>query len=86
MIEAHAGQARSIDFGRCDMRNQGLVRSKADLGCVPRPLPYAFFPKAPRNISSEVLSGPAKILSAVWKRLPLPVTRVLGEALYRYMA
>jgi hypothetical protein len=86
MIEAHTGSARSIDFGRCDMRNQGLVRSKAELGCVARPLPYAFFPAAPRNISSEVLSGPAKILSTVWKRLPLSVTRVIGEALYRYMA
>lgn len=86
MIEAHAGKAASMDFGRCDMRNQGLVRSKADLGCVSRPLPYAFFPTAPRNISSEVLSGPANVVSAVWKRLPLPVTRVLGEALYRYMA
>jgi len=86
MIEAHAGQVSSIDFGRCDTRNQGLVRSKAEIGCVSRPLPYAFFPVAPRSISSEVLSGPAKVLSTVWKRLPLPVTRVLGEALYRYMA
>jgi len=86
MLEAHAGKAAAIDFGRCDMRNQGLVRSKADIGCVVRPLPYAFYPSAPRNISSEVLSGPAKVLSSVWKRLPLPVTRVLGEVLYRYMA
>jgi hypothetical protein len=86
MIEAHAGRARSLDLGRCDNRNQGLVRSKVELGCVARPLPYAFFPRAPRSISSEVLSGPAKVLSTVWKRLPLPVTRVLGEALYRYMA
>lgn len=86
MIEAYAGEAESIDFGRCDMRNQGLVRSKSELGCVSHPLPYAFFPKAPRNISSEVLSGPAKLVSGIWKRLPLPVTRVLGEAFYRYMA
>jgi hypothetical protein len=68
------------------MRNQGLVRSKSELGCVARPLPYAFFPEAPHNVSSEVLHGPAKILSTVLKRLPLPVTRVIGEALYRYMA
>ena len=86
MIEAYADKAASIDFGRCDMRNQGLVRSKSELGCVARPLPYAFFPKAPRNISSEVLSGPAKLASLIWKRLPLPVTRMLGEALYRYLA
>jgi GNAT acetyltransferase-like protein len=86
MLEACAGEVDSIDFGRCDNRNQGLVRSKVELGCVSRPLPYAFFPKAPRNISSEVLSGPARLVSMIWKRLPLPVTRVLGEALYRYMA
>ena len=85
MIEAHAARAAAIDFGRCDNRNAGLVRSKADVGCVARPLPYAFFPSAPRQISSEVLSGPAKIVSSLWKRLPLPVTRVLGAALYRYM-
>ena len=86
MIDAHADHLGLIDFGRCDTRNQGLTRSKIELGCVQRPLPYAFYPIAPRSISSEVLSGPAKVLSTVWKRLPLPVTRVLGEALYRYMA
>jgi hypothetical protein len=85
MIEAHAGRAASMDFGRCDLRNQGLLRSKAELGCVMHPLPYAFFPRAPRHVSAEILSGPAKVLSAVWKRLPLSVTRVLGEAVYRYL-
>jgi hypothetical protein len=86
MIEAHAQRAATMDFGRCDVRNQGLTRSKVDVGCVSRPLPYAFYPKAPRHVSSEVLSGPAKIVSSIWKRLPLPVTRVIGELLYRYMA
>jgi len=86
LIEAYAGKAATMDFGRCDMRNQGLVRSKAEIGCVSRPVPYAYFPKAPRQVSSEVLTGPAKLASVILKRLPLPVTRVLGEALYRYMA
>ena len=86
MIEAYAGKVASIDLGRCDMRNQGLVRSKVEIGCVAHALSYAFFPKVPPNISSEVLNGPRKVASEVWKRLPLRVTRVLGEALYRYMA
>jgi hypothetical protein len=86
LLEAYAEKATSMDFGRCDTRNQGLVRSKSELGCEPRALPYAFFPKAPNHVSSEVLSGPARLASVVWKRLPLPVTRVLGEALYRYIA
>ncbi|HLX37155.1 MAG TPA: GNAT family N-acetyltransferase, partial [Candidatus Binataceae bacterium] len=80
VIEAYAEKAASMDLGRCDIRNQGLVRSKIDLGCESRALPYAFFPKVQRNVSSEVLSGPARMVSAVWKRLPLPMTRVLGEA------
>ena len=86
VLEEHAGNADSMDFGRCDTRNHGLIRSKTELGCVSRALPYAFYPAAPRRVSSEVLRGPAKILSTIWKRLPLPVTRALGEALYRYMA
>jgi hypothetical protein len=86
MLEEYAGKARSIDFGRCDSRNQGLIRSKADLGCTSIPLPYAFFPSAPSHISSEVLSGPARVLSSIWKRLPLWATRLLGEAMYRYVA
>ena len=86
MLEEYTGKARSIDFGRCDSRNEGLVRSKADLGCTSAPLPYAFFPTAPRHVSSEVLSGPAKLLSSAWKRLPLWATRLLGEAMYRYVA
>ena len=86
MVEAHAGNGETFDFGRCDTRNVGLARSKADLGCVSRPAPYAFYPKAPANISSEVLSGSAKTLSSIWKRMPLPATRVLGNVIYRFMA
>lgn len=86
MIEEFAGKARSLDLGRCDYRNQGLCRSKLELGAVSRPLPYAFFPVAPRVVSTEILSGGAKLMSEVWKKLPLSVTRVLGDAMYRYLA
>ena len=86
VLEEYAGKARSMDFGRCDSRNEGLVNSKIYMGCTSRPLPYAFIPTAPRHISSEVLSGPAKVLSSAWKRLPLWATRLLGAAMYRYVA
>ena len=62
-----------------------LVRSKVESDALRVRSRMRFFRAAPRSISSEVC-GPAKVLSTVWKRLPLPVTRVLGEALYRYMA
>jgi len=86
LIEEFAGKAESFDLGRADIRNQGLSRFKRELGAASAPLPYAFFPKAPRHASAEVLSGPRKILSRVWRHLPLPATRALGAAFYGYLA
>lgn len=85
LVEEFAGKAKSLDLGRCDSRNAGLASFKGDLGGVSRPLPYAFYPAAPHTVSSEVLTGPAKLVSMVWKRLPLPLTRIAGEGLYRFL-
>lgn len=85
LVEEFAQQAKSLDLGRCDSRNAGLVSFKSDLSGVSRRLTYAFYPAAPHTVSSEVLTGPAKLVSIVWKRLPLPLTRIAGEALYRFL-
>ncbi|HSR58319.1 MAG TPA: GNAT family N-acetyltransferase [Candidatus Binataceae bacterium] len=86
LIEEFAGKAACLDLGRSDARNAGLNRFKEDLGGQSRPLPYTFLPSAPKHISSEVTSGPVKLARMVWKRLPLGVTRVAGELMYRYLA
>jgi hypothetical protein len=81
-----AGRARLADLGRCDTRNSGLSRFKRDWGAAPYPLSYSFFPFAPRDLSSEVLSGPRRALSNLWRHLPVPAARILGAALYGYLA
>jgi len=86
LIQEFAGKAASFELGRADIRNEGLSRFKKELGATSTPLPYAFFPKAPHHVSAEVLSGPRKILSRVWRHLPLPATRALGAAFYGYLA
>lgn len=86
LIEEFAGRARLLDRGRVDIRNSGLRHFKKDQGAKPAPVPYSYFPEAPRRVSAETLSGPVKILSRLWRHLPLPVTRVLGTALYGYFA
>jgi hypothetical protein len=86
LIEKFAGKARLLDRGRVDIRNAGLRHFKKDQGAKPSPLPYAYFPGAPSRISAETLTGPMKIASRVWRHLPLPVTRLLGSALYGYLA
>lgn len=86
VIEKHAGAAVSFNLGRTDVRNAGLVRFKKEAGAEAAALPYSFYPNAPKQVSAEVLSGTALVLSQVWRRLPLRATRVLSSALYRYMA
>lgn len=85
-LEHLAGDASLVDLGRCDMRNSGLSRFKREWGAEPHPLPYSFFPLAPSYVSSEVLSGSRRALSSVWRHLPVPAARILGSALYGYLA
>ncbi|HLH77667.1 MAG TPA: GNAT family N-acetyltransferase [Candidatus Binataceae bacterium] len=82
VIERAAGHCEVLDLGRADIRNVGLSRFKAELGARAEPLPYAFMPRMPRNLSAEHLSGLALLLSQLWKRLPPPLARILGGAIY----
>ena len=79
-----AGRVRHWGLGRVDICNRGLRDFKKRLGATSTPLPYADFPPAPRNISSEVLSGPSQILSQAWRRLPMWTTNVLGTVVYGF--
>jgi hypothetical protein len=82
----YAGEFETLDLGRTDDANDGLSRFKREMGAAPAPLPYAFYPNAPAQISSEHLTGPARALAAVWRRLPAAAARVIGAALYGYLA
>jgi hypothetical protein len=86
LIEKYASDFRVLDLGRTDYRNAGLCRFKRELGAVSAPLSYSYFPSVGEQVSAETLSGPARLASRVWRHLPLPVTRVLGTAIYRFCA
>ena len=86
IAEHHAQHASSLDFGRTDSRNRGLSRFKRELGATPTDLPYSYFPLMPTVTSAENLTGVWQTASRVWRNLPLPVTRVLNNVTYRYLA
>lgn len=86
ILEHHAGKATSLDLGRTDSRNTGLARFKAEMGAAPAPLPYSYFPRAPRHASAEDPERATSALTRIWQRLPLPVTRAVGAVAYRYLA
>jgi hypothetical protein len=86
IAEHHAQHATSLDFGRTDSRNRGLSRFKRELGAAATDLPYSYFPQMPNVTSAENLTGVWQTASRVWRNLPLPVTRVLNNVTYRYLA
>ncbi|HEY2107179.1 MAG TPA: GNAT family N-acetyltransferase [Candidatus Binataceae bacterium] len=85
ICEQYAGAFHTFDLGRTDARNDGLASFKRYLGAQPIPLPYSFYPDARGHVSAEHLSGPAVLVAAMWRHLPLNVARVIGGALYGYL-
>jgi hypothetical protein len=85
-IEEFAGRRRFVDLGRTDVRNHGLMRFKKELGARLSPIAFSFYPRAPGQISSEVLTGKRRLAAEILRRLPIFATRILGEAAYGFFA
>lgn len=86
ILERHAGDAALLDLGRTDTSNEGLTRFKGEMGATATILPYSYFPRLPRRVSTETLDGTAGAISRVWRHLPLPVTRAVGATAYGFLA
>jgi GNAT acetyltransferase-like protein len=85
ILEHHAGKASALDLGRTDARNTGLARFKVEMGASPTPLPYSYFPGTLRHASAEDPEHSSGAIARIWRRLPLPITRVIGAIVYRYL-
>ena len=84
-IEEFARGNRILDLGRTDIRNQGLMRFKKELGATVHPLPSSFYPQVPRQVSAEALTGGFAIGARVWRRLPIFATELMSRAIYRFL-
>jgi hypothetical protein len=79
-------------FRRCDLgevadHDEGLSAFKSKWGAEPRRLHRYYYP-APRELESGVFapgSRTRQLADAVWRRLPLRATAVLGGWIYRYL-
>ena len=76
--------ARSLDFGRSDLGDDGLRRFKSSWGAAEEPLVYTRF--TPSGIAPAPAAGSGGLLAAAIRRAPAVVCRVTGELLYRYAA
>lgn len=74
-----------FDMGRTARDNQGLMEFKRKWGATADPLPYYYWPHVAGLASTSETSRKYQVLTACWKRLPLPVASTLGGMLYKHL-
>jgi lipid II:glycine glycyltransferase (peptidoglycan interpeptide bridge formation enzyme) len=82
MREARARGLRTVDLGRSDADNTGLVRFKDHLGATRSTLNYFQFPR--RRRSGVARGGIARTARRVFPLLPERAAVTLGRLLYRH--
>ena len=81
---ARAGY-RTFDFGR-SREGTGAYHFKRHWGFEPTPLPYQYVLLGDSRMPDLSPSNPKMRLAVnAWKRLPLPLTKVIGPRLTRYL-
>jgi FemAB-related protein (PEP-CTERM system-associated) len=81
----HAGSRgyACFDFGR-SKRDTGVFDFKRHMGFAPTPLPYQYYPMNGAALPNNNPTNPKFSLAInVWRRLPLPLTKVLGPRLVK---
>lgn len=86
-LMCHVAKAgcRTFDFGR-SREGTGAYHFKRHWGFEPVPLPYQYILAGGREMPNVSPSNPKMRLAVkTWKRLPLPLTKVVGPLLTRYL-
>jgi serine/alanine adding enzyme len=76
----------AFDFGRSTV-DEGTYRFKEQWGAKPRPLYwYCLKPAGCRSVEPRLERNRMSRAIEIWKRLPVPVSRVLGPQIRRYIS
>lgn len=81
--EGKATNAASLDFGRSEMENEGLVAFKDKFGTVKRELTYYRFPETKKQTARAW--GDSGLAKKMFSMLPDGVLSAAGKVLYRHI-
>jgi CelD/BcsL family acetyltransferase involved in cellulose biosynthesis len=76
----------TLDLGRTDWDNRGLLKFKDRLGSTRSTLVYSRFPGMPYAESPDLLRGMTRLGTGLVPHLPAGVLRLAGRVLYRHIA
>jgi len=71
-----------FDFGRTELKNEGLRKFKLGWGTKEELLYYSFYPKAPSN--SKFIFVKNNIVAPIIRKSPKFICRLTGELFYKY--
>jgi hypothetical protein len=77
---------RYFDFGRTAPDNEGLMEFKRQWGPEFLPLPYYYWPETRGLVTTSESGLKYRSFTAIWRRLPLFATALLGRVVYRHLA
>ena len=76
---------QTFDFGRSTL-NTGTYKFKKKWGAKPTPLIYQYFKNTAQQIQViDANAGKYQLMVSLWKRLPLPVSRLVGSRIIRHL-
>ena len=79
------GGYKFFDFGRTSPDNQGLIRFKRKWGMKEIVIPYYYYPKIKGITSIEEKSIRYRLMTGIWRRVPMPLAKIAGGTLYKHL-
>jgi len=76
---------RYFDFGRTEPSNKSLLKFKSKWGTDNYKIPYYYYPKKPELISMSRNSLKVKLITGFWKRMPVPLLKILGPYFLKHI-
>jgi FemAB-related protein (PEP-CTERM system-associated) len=76
---------KTLDLGRTARDNEGLMEFKRRWGAIQEALPYYYYPQKAGLAATSESSRKFRLLTTIWRKLPLGITAPLGGWLYKHM-
>ena len=77
---------QSLDFGRTSPDNEGLIRYKNMWGMKDLELPYYYYPRVKGAVSTKESRLDFRVMTTLWRHLPLAMTETMSSVLFKQLA
>lgn len=75
---------KSFDFGRTSPDNTGLIQFKRRWGTTEKKVFYYYYPETPNLSSNDRVSTKYRLMTGLWKRLPLSLSQPIGNIVFKH--